>query len=178
MDSVEAWREAIVGQIPALRAFAWSLCRNGADADDLVQEALLKAWTHRQRFQLGTNLRAWLFTILRNTWYTQAVRRRREQADPDGAYAEAQVIQASQPWTVAMTAMRAALQRLPPDQREAIVLVGAAGLSYEEAAEVCGCALGTIKSRVNRARVRLTGLLDAETAAEMTGWASSALHGR
>lgn len=173
MDSGESWREAIIGQIPALRAFAWSLCRNGADADDLVQEALLKAWAHRHRFQLGTNLRAWLFTILRNTWYTQAVRRRRETPDPDGAHAETQIVQASQPWTVAMAAMRSALQQLPEDQREAIILIGAAGLSYEEAAEVCGCALGTIKSRVNRARARLAILLDAETAGEMAGAATS-----
>ncbi|WP_397416374.1 sigma-70 family RNA polymerase sigma factor [Phenylobacterium sp.] len=177
MQSVEAWREAIVGQIPALRAFAWSLCRNGADADDLVQDALVKAWANRHRFQVGTNLRAWLFTILRNTWYTQVVRRRRETPDPDGAHAETQIVEAGQPWSVAMTAMRAALQELPEDQREAIILVGAAGLSYEEAAEVCGCALGTIKSRVNRARTRLAILLDAESAAEMAGRPAPAARG-
>jgi len=148
--------------IPALRAFAWSLSHNSADADDLVQDTLIKAWTHRSKFEPGTNLRAWLFTILRNTYYTAAVRRRREVADEDGKHAASLSASPTQDWSVAMHSLRDALQRLPPEHREALILVGAAGLTYEEAAEICGCALGTIKSRVNRARARLLRLMDAD----------------
>ena len=153
--SAAAWRGAIVEKLPSLRAFAWSLSRNPADADDLVQETLTKAWAYRDRFQPGTNLRAWLFTILRNAWYTTAAKRRREVADEDGKYAARLSVEGSQEWTVELSALRTALDELPAEHREAIVMVGAAGLSYEEAAEIAGCALGTIKSRVNRARNRL-----------------------
>lgn len=154
------WREAVIARIPSLRAFAWSLSRNPADADDLVQETLTKAWTYRHRFEPGSNLRAWLFTILRNTWYTTASKRGREVADEDGRHALGLSTEGSQEWSVELTALRTALDRLPPEHREAIVMVGAAGLSYEEAAEISGCALGTIKSRVNRARNRLAEALD------------------
>ena len=156
------WRDEVVAQIPALRAFAWSLCRNNSDVDDLVQETLIKAWTHRARFEPGTNLRAWLFTILRNTYYTAVVKRRREVADEEGRHAATLSEAPSQEWSVAVHALRAALAKLPDEHREALVLVGAAGLSYEEAAAVCGCALGTIKSRVNRARARLLKLMDVD----------------
>ena len=156
------WREAVLPQIPSLRAFAWSLCRNSSDADDLVQDTLTKAWTHRTRFEPGSNLRAWLFTILRNTWYSAVVKRRREVADEDGHHAAGLTTEASQDWTMALGSLRAALDHLPPEHREAIVLVGAAGLSYEEAAQIAGCAVGTIKSRVNRARNRLAVLLDVD----------------
>ena len=161
-----SWRDDVIAMIPALRAFAWSLSHNASDADDLVQDTLIKAWTNRDKFEVGTNLRAWLFTILRNTYYTTVVRRRREVRDEDGVYAATLTSAANQDWSVAVTAMEAALQRLPDEHREALVLVGGAGLTYEEAAEVCGCALGTIKSRVNRARNRLLKLLDAEDAGE------------
>ena len=153
-ETPDKWRDDVVALIPALRAFAWSLSHNAADADDLVQDTLIKAWTHRERFEDGTNLRAWLFTILRNTYYTTAVRRRREVADEDGKHAAALSAAPTQEWSVAMRALQAALKQLPEEHREALILVGAAGLTYEEAAEVCGCALGTIKSRVNRARAR------------------------
>lgn len=156
------WREAVIARIPALRAFAWSLARNPADADDLVQETLTKAWTYRDKFQAGTNLRAWLFTILRNTWYSAAAKRSREVADEEGRHAAGVATEGSQEWAVELTALRQALDDLPPEHREAIVLVGAAGLSYEEAAEIAGCALGTIKSRVNRARNRLAERLHME----------------
>ena len=158
-----SWREAVTARIPSLRAFAWSLSRNGADADDLVQETLTKAWTYRDRFEPGTNLRAWLFTILRNTWYTAVSKRRREVADEDGHYAAALSSQPVQEWAVELTALQGALNQLPPEHREALVMVGAAGLSYEEAAEISGCALGTIKSRVNRARTRLAKLIDPDS---------------
>lgn len=154
------WRAAITEKLPSLRAFAFSLCRNAADADDLVQETLTKAWTYRSRFQAGTNLRAWLFTILRNAWYTTAAKRGREVADEDGKAAGRLTAEGSQEWTVELSSLREALDDLPAEHREAIVMVGAAGLSYEEAAEIAGCALGTIKSRVNRARNRLAAAMD------------------
>lgn len=160
--TAEAWRDDVIAMIPALRAFAWSLSHNASDADDLVQDTLIKAWTNREKFELGTNLRAWLFTILRNTYYTAIVRRRREVRDEDGAYAATLTSPASQDWSLAVGALEAALRRLPDEHREALILVGGAGLTYEEAAVICGCALGTIKSRVNRARTRLAKLLDID----------------
>lgn len=160
-----AWREQVIALIPSLRAFAWSLSRNPTDADDLVQETLTKAWVHRDKFHAGTNLRAWLFTILRNSWYTAAAKGRRETPDEDGKMAAAMTTPPSQEWSVELRQLQSALNRLPPEHREALVMVGAAGLSYEEAAEVAGCAIGTIKSRVNRARNRLALLMgmDDET---------------
>jgi len=160
------WRDSVLALIPALRAFAWSLSHNSSDADDLVQDSLIKAWTHRDKFEPGTNLRAWLFTILRNTYYTNAVRRRREVRDETGKYAAALTSPATQDWNVAMRSLQAALAQLPDEHREALILVGAAGLTYEEAALVCGCALGTIKSRVNRARAKLLKIMDADVAAD------------
>jgi len=153
------WRDDVVGMIPALRAFAWSLSHNGSDADDLVQDTLIKAWTNRDKYESGTNLRAWLFTILRNTYYTQISRRRREVRDETGEYASTLKSAPTQDWTIAMRDLQSALAELPSEHREALILVGAAGLSYEEAAEICGCALGTIKSRVNRARAKLVKLM-------------------
>jgi RNA polymerase sigma-70 factor (ECF subfamily) len=158
------WRDSVVQLIPALRAFAWSLSHNASDADDLVQDTLIKAWTNRDKFEPGTNLRAWLFTILRNTYYTAAVRRRREVRDETGKYAATLSTGPTQDWSLAIRALQAALAQLPDEHREALILVGAAGLTYEEAAQVCGCALGTIKSRVNRARARLLKLMEADEA--------------
>jgi len=162
MTGDDDWRDDVVRMIPALRAFGWSLCHNGSDADDLVQDTLIKAWSNRDKFEPGTNLRAWLFTILRNTYYTQVIRRRREVRDEQGEYAGALKTPPTQDWSVAMHAMQDALQHLPAEHREALILVGAAGLSYDEAAEICGCAVGTIKSRVNRARARLLKIMDAD----------------
>jgi RNA polymerase sigma-70 factor (ECF subfamily) len=167
MSDESDWRNEVVAMIPALRAFAWSLSHNGSDADDLVQDTLIKAWTNRDKFEPGTNLRAWLFTILRNTYYTQVIRRRREVRDETGEYANNLSSPPTQDWSVAMRALQAALAQLPDEHREALILVGAAGLSYEEAAEICGCALGTIKSRVNRARTRLLKIMDADEAADV-----------
>ncbi|CAN7332289.1 sigma-70 family RNA polymerase sigma factor [Phenylobacterium sp. LjRoot164] len=161
------WRNEVVAMIPALRAFAWSLSHNGSDADDLVQDTLIKAWSNRDKFEPGTNLRAWLFTILRNTYYTQVIRRRREVRDETGEYANNMRTPPTQDWSIAMRALQAGLAQLPDEHREALILVGAAGLSYEEAAEICGCALGTIKSRVNRARARLLKIMDAEEASDV-----------
>jgi RNA polymerase sigma-70 factor (ECF subfamily) len=167
--TAETWQEDVLALIPALRAFAWSLSRNGSDADDLVQDTLIKAWTHRDKFEPGTNLRAWLFTILRNTFYTSTVRKRREVSDESGKHAASLHAAPTQDWSVALRSLQAALQKLPDEHREALILVGAAGLTYEEAAEICGCALGTIKSRVNRARARLLKIMDAEEAADAFG---------
>jgi RNA polymerase sigma-70 factor, ECF subfamily len=172
------WRDQVVALIPALRAFAWSISRNGSDADDLVQDTLIKAWTNREKFEPGTNLRAWLFTILRNTYYTAVLRRRREVRDETGEYAGALKTPPTQDWSIAMRALQAALQKLPPEHREALILVGAAGLSYEEAAEICGCALGTIKSRVNRARARLLKIMDAQDATDVMALEIMAVAGR
>lgn len=161
-DATSAWRDDVIALIPALRAFAWSLSRNSSEADDLVQESLVKAWTHREKFQVGTNLRAWLFTILRNTYYTSVVRRRREVRDEDGHHAASMRSLPAQDWSAQLTSLQKVMAQLPDEHREALILVGAAGLSYEEAAKICGCALGTIKSRVSRARARLLKLMSPE----------------
>ena len=161
-----SWREDVVALIPALRAFAWSLSHNSADADDLVQDTLAKAWTHQDKFAPGPGLRAWLFTILRNTYYTTVARKRREVSDGEGKHAATLTAPATQDWSVAMRSLETALRQLPDEHREALVLVGAAGLTYEEAAEICGCALGTIKSRVNRARARLLRIMEADSAVD------------
>jgi RNA polymerase sigma-70 factor (ECF subfamily) len=152
-------KQALLALIPNLRAFAVSLSGDIERADDLVQETLLKAWDHLDSFQEGTNLRAWLFTILRNTYFSECRRRRREVEDRDGTKANDLAVHPGQQGHLDMQDFRRALNHLPPDQREALILVGAAGFSYEEAASVSGCAVGTIKSRVNRARTKLTELL-------------------
>ena len=146
----------------SLRAFGVSLCGDKDRADDLVQETLFKAWNHLDSFKEGTNLKAWLFTILRNTYFSERRKRRREVEDADGSYAARLATQPAQHGHMDMQDFRAALIRLPDDQREALILVGAAGFSYEEAADISGCAVGTIKSRVNRARNRLAGMLGLE----------------
>jgi RNA polymerase sigma-70 factor (ECF subfamily) len=155
-------REELLALMPTLRAFARSLAGNRAESDDLVQETMVKAISNINQFDRGTNLRAWLFTILRNTYYTTVRRRRREVEDASGNAASQLSVGPQQEWSAAMHALRGALDRLPDDQREALILVGAAGMTYEEAAEVCGCALGTIKSRVNRGRNRLLEILHAD----------------
>jgi RNA polymerase sigma-70 factor (ECF subfamily) len=152
-------KAGLVSAIPSLRAFAVSLCGNPDRADDLVQETLMKAWIGMDSFTEGTNLTAWLFTILRNIYYSEYRKRRRETSDPDGAMAARLVAPAAQPGHMDFLDFRAALQKLPLDQREALILIGASGLSYDEAAIICGCAPGTMKSRVNRARNRLAELL-------------------
>jgi RNA polymerase sigma-70 factor (ECF subfamily) len=149
----------LLAVIPNLRAFAVSLCGNIDHADDLVQETLVKAWINIDSFVAGTNLRAWLFTILRNIYYSEYRKRRREVADPDGAFAANLATSPAQSGHMDMLDFHAALQQLPGDQREALILIGASGLSYEEAAGICGCAIGTMKSRVNRARNRLAEML-------------------
>jgi RNA polymerase sigma-70 factor (ECF subfamily) len=160
----ESVRQEILGAVPGLRAFAISLCGNVDRADDLVQEALLRALANIHSFQPGTNMSAWLFTILRNHFRSEYRKRRREVEDADGHYAEGLTSHPEQQGHLELTEFRSALNKLPDEQREALILVGASGFSYEEAAEICGCAIGTVKSRVNRARTRLAELMSIQGA--------------
>jgi len=153
------FKQDLLGAIPSLRAFGVSLTQNSDKADDLVQETLVKAWDKQSSFQPGTNLKAWLFTILRNEFYSQMRKRGREVQDSDGAMTARLAIHPSQHGSLDLEDFRTALEKLPEDQREAIILIGASGFSYEEAAEICDCAVGTIKSRVSRARTRLQDIL-------------------
>ena len=146
--------------VPHLRAFGRSLSGNRDTADDLVQETLLKAWAARKRFQAGTNMRAWTFIILRNHYLSQ-VRRNRFRGEWDELTADRVLAApASQDRHIDLTDLQRALQELPQAQREALILVGAGGFAYEEAAEICGVAVGTIKSRVARGRTALESILD------------------
>ena len=154
-------RDDLVAAIPNMRAFAISLCGNRDRADDLVQEALVKAWNHLDSFQVGTNLKAWLFTILRNAYFSELRKTKREVADSDGLLAARVAVPAEQHAHLDLKDLSNALAELPVDQREALILVGAEGFSYEDAASISGCAVGTVKSRVNRARAKLTELMNA-----------------
>lgn len=168
-------KDALVGEMSNLRAFAVSLCGDRERADDLVQETLFKAWNHLDSFREGTNLKAWLFTILRNTYFSERRKRRREVEDADGSYAAKLATNPEQPGHMDFQDFRHALVQLPDDQREALILVGAAGFSYEEAAKISGCAIGTIKSRVNRARNRLAVMLDTDRDSEANKKIAAAL---
>jgi RNA polymerase sigma-70 factor, ECF subfamily len=158
----QVFREKLISEIPSLRVFALSLARSRQTADDLVQETLLKAWSHSASFIEGSNMRAWLFTILRNTFYSLYRKRGREVQDTDGIYSERVAVPANQHGVVDLADFRTALAKLPHDQREVLIMVGAAGLSYEEAADVCKIPVGTVKSRVNRARAKLANLLSMD----------------
>ncbi|MGO4915198.1 RNA polymerase sigma factor [Pseudogemmobacter sp. W21_MBD1_M6] len=170
-------RDAIIEHLPALRAFAMSLTRNGSAADDLVQDTVVKAWSKFAMFKEGTNLRAWLFTILRNTFYSSRRKVSREVADVDGIFAGRLASKPDHDGRLALQDFQKAFITLPDEQREALILVGASGFSYEEAAGMCGCAVGTIKSRVNRARLRLIDILQLDGAdeLEMTDQATKAV---
>lgn len=159
-----AFKKALCELIPHLRAFARSLCGDPTLADDLAQDAMLKAWNARGSFETGTNLKAWAFTILRNIFYSEKRRSwRRQPLDPE--VAEATLTTNADPAAaLELLALKNALWKLPDDQREAVMLVGAGGMSYEEAAEICGCAVGTVKSRVSRARAALTAMIESSGA--------------
>jgi RNA polymerase sigma factor (sigma-70 family) len=157
--SDEEFRQQLALVIPHLRAFGRSLSGNRDTADDLVQETLLKAWAARKRFQAGTNMRAWTFIILRNLYLSQMRRARFKGEWDDLAADRLLAAPASQDRHVELADMQRALMHLPQPQREALILVGAGGFAYEEAAEICGVAVGTIKSRVARGRVALESLL-------------------
>ncbi|MEO0751281.1 MAG: RNA polymerase sigma factor [Pseudomonadota bacterium] len=170
-------KEELVEHLPAMRAFAMSLTRNPATADDMVQDTLVKAWTNIGKFEPGTNMRAWLFTILRNTFYSNRRKAKREVADVDGVLTESLSQKPDHDGRLHMADFRDAFAELPDEQREALVLVGASGFAYEEAAQMCGVAVGTIKSRVNRGRKRLAELmrLDDEETLELTDSATMAV---
>jgi RNA polymerase sigma-70 factor (ECF subfamily) len=154
------FKRDLVALIPHLRAFARTLCGDAAAADDLAQDAILKAWDARASFQIGTNMKAWTFMILRNQFYSEK-RRSWRQSQLDQEAAERTLVAADDPEApVALDEMRLALGMLPTEQREALILVGAGGFAYEEAADICGCAVGTVKSRVSRARRALQGILE------------------
>lgn len=145
-----------------------SLTGCSSDADDLVQDALMRAWRSRNGFEMGTNLKAWMFKIVRNTFYTSIAKRRNTVQDVDGKLAARMACSPEQEWRLQYGELLNAMDRLTPDAREALLLVVASGLSYEEAAEVCGCAVGTLKSRVNRARERLAKLVDHDVDPHVT----------
>lgn len=156
----QSFKADLVEALKPLRGFARTFHRDPARADDLVQETVMKAWENREKFREGTNMRAWLFTILRNSYYSEMRKKTREVEDADGALTAALSEKGGQEGHMAMRDFRAALAELSDDQREALILVGASGFTYEEAAQICNCKPGTVKSRVSRARERLSRLLD------------------
>jgi RNA polymerase sigma-70 factor (ECF subfamily) len=155
----EDFKAELVTLIPQMRAFARTLCGDMTMAEDLAQEALLRAWNKRASYEPGTNLKAWTFMILRNQFYSD--KRRSWRSTPlDPETAERTLIATSNPMaSLELDEVRRALNLLPDDQREALILIGAGGLSYEEVSAICDCAIGTIKSRVSRARDRLALIL-------------------
>ncbi|RYH06556.1 RNA polymerase sigma factor [Tropicimonas sp. IMCC6043] len=160
----------LIGHMKVLRAFAMSLTRNSAAAEDLVQDTVLKAWTKMDGFEEGSNMRAWLFTILRNTFYSDRRKAAREAEDADGVLAGQLAEKPAHDGRLQLADFRAAFDRLPPEQREVLTLVGALQYSYEEAAQMCGVKVGTVKSRLNRGREALAVALhlDGDGPIEMT----------
>jgi RNA polymerase sigma-70 factor (ECF subfamily) len=156
------FKDGVLAFIPNLRAFAISLSGNADRADDLVQETMLRAFANVGSFQPGTNLQAWLFTILRNINNSDYRKRRREVEDADGGYAKTLKTPPEQTGHLEFEELKKALDKLPQEQREAVLLIGASGFSYEDTAAICGCQVGTVKSRVNRGRTKLKEMLMQE----------------
>ncbi|MEM6760928.1 MAG: RNA polymerase sigma factor [Pseudomonadota bacterium] len=163
-------RDELVTHLGAMRAYSMSLTRNASLADDIVQDALVSAWGNIASYQPGTNMRAWLFTILRNTYYSHHRKHKREVEDTEGALQASLAQKPDHDGRLQLRDFQEAFDQLPEEQREALILVGAGGFSYEEAADTCGVAVGTIKSRINRGRARLTELmsLDQDSPLEVT----------
>lgn len=157
----ESFREVMLSYMPMLKAFALTLAPSRSEADDLVQEALTRAWRYRNTFQEGTSMKSWLCRILQNCFYQDLSRRRYMIEDVEGRCAARQSIGAPQEWAVFYSEILAAIDRMTPDARDALLMVGAGGYSYEEAAEASHCPIGTLKSRVSRARAQL-GTLTGE----------------
>ena len=155
------FKRELIALIPFLRAFARSLCSHQAKAEDLAQEALAKAWHARDSFHAGTNLKAWLFTILRNEFYSQARRGWRQLPWDEDAAERVPAAPGAQHWHLELCDVAEGLRALPVDQREAVILVGAAGFSYSQAAKICGVPEGTVKSRVSRGRLALVALMES-----------------
>ncbi len=159
--SDEEFKGLLTTLIPHLRAFGRNLCGNADFADDLVQDTMLKAWKSRHQFQPGTSMKSWAFVILRNSFLSQ-MRRNKFHGEYDELVADRILVtQEQQSDHLHLGDLQRGLMELPLDQREALILIGAGGLSYEEASEICGCALGTMKSRVSRARTALSALLES-----------------
>lgn len=170
-----AFKPELVKLIPHLRAFARTLCGDATAADDLAQDAMVKAWDARASFQMGTNMKAWTFMILRNQFYSEK-RRSWRSTQLDQEAAERTLVAVDDPEApVALDELRLGLAMLPAEQREALILVGAGGFAYEEAAEICGCAVGTVKSRVSRARRALHVILESGAYDRDGGSASDAM---
>ncbi len=167
LDATPGLRNDIVAAIPGLRAFAISLSGNVDRAEDLVQETMLRGFANLDKFRPGTSLQAWLFTILRNLFHSEYRRRRREVEDPDGVWAGRLAVLPDQEPHLNLSDFRAVFGTLSDDQREALILVGAEGFTYEEAADICGVPVGTVKSRVNRARRRLAQLLAIDSVEDL-----------
>lgn len=148
-------RGLVVSLIPALRAFARTFYRDVDSADDLVQETLTKAIANIEKYETGTHMKSWLFTIMRNAFYSRYKKERREQTGLLEDAADRLHTEAAQEWALQRGEIKAAIERLPPHQREVLVLIGVLGVSYEETARICNCAIGTVKSRLNRAREAL-----------------------
>lgn len=160
-------RDRLADAIPKLRAFAISLARDVSRADDLVQDTILKAWSNIEKFDPATNLDAWLFTILRNTFYSSLRKSRREIQDADGIHAAQLSVKPAHDGRLAFQEFQRAFDRLSPEHREVLILVGASGFSCEDAARMMGVAIGTVKSRASRARKRLAELLHLEDGEDM-----------
>lgn len=174
-------REDLVQHLGSLRAYAMSLTRNKSSADDLVQDTIVKAWTNIEKFAVGTNLQAWLFTILRNTYYSSMRKGRREVADPEGIHAQTLFVKPDHDGRLAFNDFQRAFDQLSPEHREVLTLVGASGFSCEEAASMTNVAVGTVKSRASRARKRLSELMclaEGEDAFSGVDQASLAVMGR
>lgn len=154
------FRDEVMALLPGMRGYALILTRSAQDADDLIQDVLLRAWKYRDGFAPGTNLKAWMFRILRNEFLSHAKRKARTPFSLDAPDAMEPACQPDQDWRRLYGDLLKGLEQLPLDLREALLLVGASGFTYEEAAEACGCAVGTVKSRVSRARDRLAYIMD------------------
>ena len=169
-------RDGLLANLPGLRGFAMSLTRDHSSADDLLQATMLRAWKNRDKYQAGTNIAAWLFTIMRNAFYSEQNRKRREVEDPDGAFAAQISVAPTQGHSHDVADVWRALAQLPDKQRDALILVAIEDLSYDDAAMVMGCEIGTIKSRVSRARQRLNEVLSyTSIGVEANGLAKGAI---
>ncbi|MBP1183511.1 sigma-70 family RNA polymerase sigma factor [Methylobacterium sp. PvR107] len=155
----KTFQTSLLAMVPNLQRFARSLLRNPVGADDLLQNTLLRAWRSRASFAPGTNLEAWLFTIMRNQFYNEHRKRGREVQDEDGTQAERMVSLPEQGGHLDLSDVRTALDRLAPSMRQALVLVAIENLTYEQTATVMNCQIGTVKSRVWRARTQLAEML-------------------
>lgn len=160
------FQDALMAVMPNMRAFARSLTRSADHADDLVQEAVVKAWKGWRQFAPDSNFKAWMFTILRNAYLSELRKRKYEVQDVDGEMSAQLGVKAEQPGHMDLLDLQNAFANLLPEHKEALILIGAEGFSYEEAALMCGCAVGTMKSRVNRARTKLAQLMGLDSPSE------------